>query len=232
MVLWLVLCCTVGLLVCLIRWGDPNLDRSFGHAFGWGLTRITNVRVRCSGLEYLEKNQPCIYVANHQSGFDMATFGSIYPHRTVVTGKKELKWIPFFGLFYIASKNILIDRKNRFKAIQSLKSAVANAKANDVSIWIFPEGTRNRAMEGLLPFKKGAFHMAHLAGWPIVPVVSSPLKEIVNPRKMRFGDGEVELKVLPPISITDSSDQGIDALMIKVRASMLEALSQIKTTLD
>ena len=43
---------------------------------------------------------------------------------------------------------------------------------DNLSIWMFPEGTRSRG-RGLLPFKTGAFHAAIAAGVPIVPVVGS-----------------------------------------------------------
>ena len=43
---------------------------------------------------------------------------------------------------------------------------------DNVSVWMFPEGTRSRG-RGLLPFKTGAFHAAIAAGVPVVPVVCS-----------------------------------------------------------
>src|SRR4051812_8086028 len=98
--LWLVFCCTLGLFGCLVRWGDLNLDRDFGRLFAWGALRLGNLKVTVEGLEHLEAHQPCIYVANHQSGIDMFSFGQVYPSRTIVIGKKELRWIPFFGLFF------------------------------------------------------------------------------------------------------------------------------------
>lgn len=31
---------------------------------------------------------------------------------------------------------------------------------SSVQLWVFPEGTRNRSLDGMLPFKKGAFNVA------------------------------------------------------------------------
>lgn len=49
---------------------------------------------------------------------------------------------------------------------------------------MFPEGTRNRTGEKLLPFKRGAFRIAIEAQIPIIPVVFSPYYFIDSERKM------------------------------------------------
>src|SRR6478672_13269993 len=106
--LWLILCCITGMGKAVFRWRDPSLGKDFGRMFARGAQRITGVSVEIQGQEYMESDQPCIYTANHQSNFDMGTFGSVYPGRTVIIGKKELILIPLFGLFYLASGNIMI----------------------------------------------------------------------------------------------------------------------------
>ncbi len=58
----------------------------------------------------------------------------------------------------------------------------------DTSIWVFPEGTRNLG-KGLLPFKKGAFHMAIAAGVPIVQVCVS--NYVTHMRLNRWNSGDV-----------------------------------------
>jgi lysophosphatidate acyltransferase len=227
MLLWLVLSCVLGLLGCLARWGDLNLDHHFGHFFAWGVTRIGGIRVRAEGLEHLSSSQPCIYAANHQSGLDMATFGTIYPERTVVVGKKELLYIPFFGLFFKAAGNIVINREKRVSAIAGLASAVEQIKAKRVSVWIFPEGTRNRSDDLMMPFKKGAFYMAIQAQVPIVPIVCEPIGHLVSWKEKRFAGGEVRIRVLPPIDTRGMTTADADRLGRETRERMIQALREL-----
>jgi lysophosphatidate acyltransferase len=56
-------------------------------------------------------------------------------------------------------------------------------------IWIFPEGTRN-ATNKLLPFKKGAFHLAIQAQIPIVPLVVSSYNSFYNKKNKLFTSGK------------------------------------------
>ena len=160
LVLWISICSISGLALSLVFWGNTNLNHWFGRLFYWGAAWVCRCRVEVEGVENLEIRQPCIYVANHQSAFEVVTFGRIYPRNTVVVGKKELLYIPLFGLFFKAAGNIPVDRKRRVSAISDLKAVSEQVRKRQVSVWIFPEGTRNRSDQPLMPFKKGAFYMA------------------------------------------------------------------------
>jgi 1-acyl-sn-glycerol-3-phosphate acyltransferase len=227
--LWLVISCVFGIVGCLVRWGDVNLNHYFARVFSWGVLRISGVRTEIEGTEHLLAHQPCIYVANHQSGMDMATFGKIYPKRTVVVGKKELLYIPFFGLFFKAAGNIVINREKRVSAISGLAAAVEQIKARRVSIWIFPEGTRNVSSDPMMPFKRGAFYMAIEAQVPIVPIVSSSLDQLVNWRAKIMRCGTVTVRVLPPISTQGLTSADVGRLSEQTRARMIEALRELGT---
>lgn len=61
-------------------------------------------------------------------------------------------------------------------------------------MWIFPEGTRSKKEE-LLPFKKGAFHIAMMHKLPIVPVIVSPYYFIDDDKKTFDSGGAVKLKI-------------------------------------
>ena len=222
--LWLAFSCVIGIGLCLVRWGDSNLNATFSRIFSWGAIKISKVELVIEGKEHLYAHQPCVYIANHQSGLDMATFGAIYPRGTVLTGKKEIVYVPFFGLFFLGAGNIRIDRKNRRKAVQSLEEAGQRVKKEKKSVWIFPEGTRNATGQGLLPFKRGPFYLAVSAGIPIVPIVSSQLGEIVNWKKKTFRGGKVFIRILEPISTAGKTSADVDSVLKEAQQKMLEAV--------
>lgn len=64
-----------------------------------------------------------------------------------------------------------------------------------MSVFMFPEGTRARLEKAdLLPFKKGAFHMAVQAGIPIVPIVVANYSDIYNSKQRIFRGGQLRIK--------------------------------------
>lgn len=117
----------------------------------------------------------------------------MFPKRTSMMAKKELQWMPFLGQWMSLSGAVFIDRGNNAKAIRSLSTAAETVKNRHTSLWIFPEGTRSmREHHDMLPFKKGAFHMAVEAGIPIVPVVAENYWKLY--RKGIFETGTIKVK--------------------------------------
>ena len=81
----------------------------------------------------------------------------------------------------------------------------------------------------MLPFKKGAFHLAVQGGFPIVPVVMENYNHLYSSRPKRFEAGDLTLRALPPIPTTGytSSSEDIARISDKVREVMLEALHDL-----
>jgi 1-acyl-sn-glycerol-3-phosphate acyltransferase len=186
------------------------------------------IRTRVVGRDNLVARRPCIYLANHQSAYDVPVFAELYPPDTVVIGKKELSRIPFFGWVFRATGNILIDRKNNPSAVGRLREAEEAIRERGVSVWIFPEGTRGREPGRLLPFKKGAFYMAVAAGVPVVPVVLEPLQPWFDPSRRHLRPGELEVRVLEPVDPVGSGEAAVAALIATVHARMQETLSEMR----
>ena len=81
-------------------------------------------------------------------------------------GKKEAALVPFFG-FIITRLFILVNRKDadsRKNSFQKMKDEMDKG----YSIFIYPEGTRNRTKEPLKDFYDGAFKLAIEMQKPLV----------------------------------------------------------------
>jgi len=89
--------------------------------------------------------------------------------------------------------NIFVDRGHNARAIRSIEAAGELMKGDGISLWMFPEGTRNMSeMPHMLPFKKGGFHLAINAGIPIVPIVVGNYWNIYH--KGVFDKGVIKVK--------------------------------------
>ena len=65
-----------------------------------------------------------------------------------------------------------IDRNNNRQALKTILHAVDILKEEQTAVGIFPEGTRNKTSEPLLPLHPGSFSIAKRAGVPIVIAVN------------------------------------------------------------
>ncbi|MDU6435505.1 MAG: 1-acylglycerol-3-phosphate O-acyltransferase, partial [Pantoea sp.] len=149
-VIYSILVCVFGCIWCLFSPRNPRHVATFGHLFG-RLSGVFGVKVELRKPAGAENYGNAIYIANHQNNFDMITAAKIVQPTTVTVGKKSLLWVPFFGLLYWLTGNLLIDRDNRTKAHSTIGQLVDQFKKKRISFWMFPEGTRSRG-RGLLPF--------------------------------------------------------------------------------
>ncbi|KFM68386.1 hypothetical protein X975_04680, partial [Stegodyphus mimosarum] len=125
------------------------------------ISRIFGLKWEVKNKEYLDSKEPYILVCNHQSALDISGMMYIWPlfHPCVPVLKRELLFSGPFGIFCWLAGCVFVDRFNSEKARDTLNMKIKEMKDRKVKLWIFPEGTRNDK-ETLLPFKKGAFHIA------------------------------------------------------------------------
>lgn len=145
--------------------------------------------------EWLKNTRPCVMIGNHQTELDVLMIGSVFPKYTSVTAKKSLKRVPILGWFMSLSGTVFIDRANRDSAISAMAGAADVIRKTRQNVFMFPEGTRSYYREpGLLPFKKGAFHLAIQAGVPIIPVVVENYSHILYVQGKKFNSGTIKVK--------------------------------------
>ncbi|KAJ5815589.1 hypothetical protein N7474_007366 [Penicillium riverlandense] len=227
----LLLCATYGVLASivlrLVGYGRVS-QWATARSFKFVMRYTTGVKFEIvEGQEHLS-TRPAVFLGNHQSELDVLMLGYIFPPYCSVTAKKSLKNIPFLGWFMTLSRTVFIDRANRETAMKAFDGAVEEMNTHRQSVFIFPEGTRSYSDEPtLLPFKKGAFHLAVKAGVPIVPIVTENYAHVLSPRAGRFQAGTIKIKVLPPIQTQDLTTADVDSLTLSTRESMLKTLVEM-----
>lgn len=167
--------------------------------------------------EWIHPSRACIFVGNHRSNWDLITFSKIYPSRTFVLGKKELKKVPLFGFFFAGAGNYLIDRQNKEAAKQCMKDMHDRVVEQKHCVFIFPEGTRNSSADTLFkPFKLGAFRISKDTGALVIPLVSKG--------KVKSGfPGKIHLEILDPIDPAnfDSAEELLEATQSAMEKAIL-----------
>jgi len=192
----------------------------------WGARnwlRLTGVKVKVTGLEHLEPKQAYVFVANHFSYLDAAPLFAFTGRRMGMVAKKELLKAPILGVGMGFVNVIAIDRSNRERAVESLKIATKRLRSG-ISFGVCPEGTRARPGE-MLPFKKGAFHMAVQAGVPVVPVALKNSDVLMGKGTGEAWPGTIDMVMLPPVDTSwVKSDDDLAALARQVQNSIMREL--------
>ncbi|QLG73639.1 hypothetical protein HG535_0F01500 [Zygotorulaspora mrakii] len=195
--------------------------------FYYAMAIVFGIDVKVENEHYLD-NKPFIIVANHQSALDIFMLGRVFPKGCTVTAKKSLKYIPFLGWFMALSGTLFLERSNRAKSVAVLNRGLENMKKKKRALWMFAEGTRSYTTElTMLPFKKGAFHLAQQGGIPIVPVVVSNTSTLMNPKWKIFNRGCINVKILKPIPTIDLKKEDIGKFSEDVRDLMVTELKKI-----
>jgi 1-acyl-sn-glycerol-3-phosphate acyltransferase len=194
----------------------------------WGArtwVKLCGAKVEVRGLENLEKDQGYIFVSNHRSYLDTATLFGYSGRRIGLVAKKELLKVPVLGQGMGFVNIIAIDRTNAERARQSMAKA-KKVVDDGYSFGVFAEGTR--AMPGeLLPFKKGAIHLALQTNAPIVPVTIKNTDSMMGKKTGVAFPGAIEMIFLPPIETKGLTvEKDLPDLLKKVRGAIAEELSR------
>ena len=131
--------------------------------------RAGRVDVRCYGKENLPKDNGYILFPNHQGLFDSLLFFETHGRPFGVVMKKEVSNTFLVKQIGAMTGSMAMDRSDVRQSMQIIRAVSQEVKKGRNFI-IFPEGTRSRNGNRLLPFKPGAFKSAVYAKCPIVPV--------------------------------------------------------------
>ena len=136
--------------------------------------------------DYIPKEGPIIICGNHKHLYDQCLPILSTKRMIHYMAKKEYFENKKIAWFFKSSGCISVDRQNKEKAHLAKEEAVKLLKENK-AIGIFPEGTRNKTKESLLPFKMGCVKMAKETNATIVPfVITGEYKFLKNNLTIKF----------------------------------------------
>ena len=206
----------VGLVCSILGWIPPRGNLMFWGARIWsyGVMLTCGIRTKAT-YEGLEPGGKYVFMANHQSLFDIPVLIATLPGQVRFMAKASLFKIPFFGWGLKAGGFIPIDRRDRSRAKEAFAAAVARLEAG-CSVLVFPEETRSKDGR-LLPFQRGGFLLALKSGLPIVPIGIRGTREVQSAESFVIRPGRVEVRYGPPVPVAGVELRGKNALVDDVR---------------
>jgi len=172
------------------------------------------VSLEVEGQEHLWSPRPAVFVFNHQSQLDVVILAALLRRDFTGVAKRELAADPVFAAMGWLADVAYVDRTDGHAAREALAPALESLAAG-TSLVIAPEGTRTPTPR-LLPFKKGAFHLALQAKVPMVPVVIRNAGEVMPAGSPFLTPGTVQVRVLAPVATDDWTAAGLDEQVARV----------------
>ena len=147
---------------------------------------LSGVTTTVKGLENLPKDgEAVLFVGNHHGFFDTIISYTYMKPRTGFVAKKEIEKVPLLNIWMKYLYCLFLDRKNKA----------------GTSIVIFPEGTRNKSIDGVLPFHAGSFKLAEKSGCRIIPMVQNNTSAALEDHLPFFKKTHTVLEFGKPIDV-------------------------------
>jgi 1-acyl-sn-glycerol-3-phosphate acyltransferase len=210
------------ILACLVGLVDRSGDTTFRVGRWWsrGIVLTSGLRLRRSFVTPLDGERPAIYMANHQSLFDIPVLFVTLPGQARMLAKNSLFRIPIFGWAIRLGGFISIDRKDRSSAKESFDAAVDRLRAG-TSALVFPEGTRS--LDGRVAvFQRGGLLLALKSGLPIVPIGIEGTLEVQPKNSFAIRPRTIHVRYGEPIEVGDYRIRDRERLAERVRTAVAE----------
>jgi 1-acyl-sn-glycerol-3-phosphate acyltransferase len=224
-IVWLIPTIAVYTLILgVLSIGSSFFDRRgyFAHRcarlWSWLILATTRVDVRVEGLERLTLGRTYVFVANHQSIYDIPILFWSLPFQLRIIAKESLGRFPVLGPHLKRTGHMLVDRSRPDRS--RIFGWANRLTSNGLSLIVFPEGTRSP--DGFLgKFKGGSFLLALQAGLPIVPISLLGSRHVMRKGQLTTRPGVATLVVHAPIDLApceEPSTKEVRALAERVRA--------------
>ena len=175
--------------------------------WSWLILATTGVEVTVRGLDKLVPGRTYVFVANHQSIYDIPCLFWSIPFQLRIIAKESLGRFPVLGPHLKRTGHMLVDRKHPDRT--GIFGWASRLTSNGLSLIVFPEGTRSR--DGFLgKFKGGSIMLAMQAGLPLVPISVIGSRHVMKKGELTTRPGHVGLIVHEPIELAANPEPSVE----------------------
>ena len=176
------------------------------RAWSWLILTTTGVEVTVHGLEHVVPGKTYVFVANHQSIYDIPCLFWSIPFQLRIIAKESLGRFPILGPHLKRTGHLLVDRKHPDRA--GIFGWASRLTSHGLSLIIFPEGTRSR--DGFLgKFKGGSIMLAMQAGLPLVPISVVGSRHVMRKGELTTKPGRVTVIVHEPVQLAAAAEPSV-----------------------
>ncbi len=187
------------------------------RAWSWLILATTGVDVTVRGLERLVPGKTYVFVANHQSIYDIPVLFWSIPFQLRIIAKESLGRFPMLGPHLKRTGHMLVDRRRPDRT--GILGWASRLTSNGLSLIVFPEGTRSR--DGVMgKFKGGSIMLAMQAGLPLVPISVVGSRRVMKKGEFTTRPGRVTLIVHDPLETVANAEP--------TRAQIRELAEQVR----
>ena len=198
-----------------------------GRVLGRIMCFLALTRIKINGNENIDPDKSYIFVANHQSMFDIFLIYGYLNAKFKWIMKQEIRKTPLLGKACESMGHIFVDRSNPMRAQKSLKEAQERLLQGHNSIFLFPEGTRS-ANGKVGRFKRGAFTIARDLHFPIIPVSISGANGVLPKGGWHITPGTITMTIHQPIDTTNLTDDNLNEMIDNVREIVVKDVKNNK----
>lgn len=210
-------------------------QRAFDHVLQlMNIALIFNMRLAGTRVDYLDSaaipaTGPVIYVANHQSMYDIPfLIWFLRARMPRFIAKVELqKFLPSISFSLRNGNYLLIDRNEPKGALELIRNYAERVRNEQEAVCIFPEGTRAR--DGAMKYFKPAGLATLIEKIPdatIVPVCIDGSWKLVRHKLLPIPFGvTVHFKILKPFKVNSEDPEAVVEL---IEAQIKETLNEMR----
>ena len=171
------------------------------------VTKLSGMRPTVTCIENIPKDKAVLFVCNHQSILDIPLTYPLMISQTGYISKDTINHVPLLRVWMRRLHCIFLDRKSPRAGLDMILKSIEYIKSG-ISIFIFPEGTRNKGnVDEIAEFKAGAVKMASKTGCPIVPIAVAGTRKVFEDHSPFMRKGQVKVAFGEPIDIASLDEE-------------------------